>query len=251
MKQQINVVKKQRLKLTIGLLVLGVLCSYALVSFVYETYKSKRLARLVSCSPLAVPPLSIARSKDIVLIGDSRIQAWGRPKLSDKGMVFNEGIGGETTSELLCRLGHILSKHKPQYFILQTGINDLVAVSMLKEPQREQAEHQVFNNIQRIIEQLSQSGAKVLYLDIVPPIKPDVIRSIVWGANIDGSVQKLNNLVRSSNISSKYDTGHFEMTEVFLNTETHSWRDEYALDTLHWTSDAYTHLTRAISKQIQ
>lgn len=252
MKQPISVAKQQKLKFTIGLVALGLLCSFALVFGAYETYKSSKLARLKPCPPLPVePPSPYTRSADIVLIGDSRIKAWGNPQLGGNRVVINEGVNGETTTELLCRLDNILSQYKPQYYILQTGINDIVTASMLKELQREQVEHQAFGNIQRIIEQLSQSGAKVLYLDIVPPIKPDIMRSIVWGANFEAVVQKLNKLVRSSNITNEHNTEHFEMTEVFLNAETNSWRGEYAVDALHWTSEAYDHLTQEISRQIQ
>ncbi len=248
MKQLIRVAKQQWLKLTIGLAVLGFLCSYAVLFWAYETYKSNKLARLKGCSPLAIETQTPStRSSDILLIGDSRIKAWGNPQLGSNKEVINEGIDGETTTELLCRLDNILNQYKPQLFILQTGINDLVTASMLKEPERERVENRAFGNIQRIIEQLSQSGAKVLYLDIVPPIKPDIMRSIVWGANIEESVQNLNKLIRQNNSNIE----QFEMAEVFLNAETNSWRGEYALDALHWTSDAYAHLTQEISRQIQ
>lgn len=240
------------LKLTIGLAVLGLLCASVTVFWTHETFKSNKLARLKGCSSMTiVPQTANTRPGDIVLIGDSRIKAWGKPQLRPNNMVINEGVDGETTTGLLCRLDNILSQYNPQYFILQTGVNDLTTASMLKEAQRERVEKRAFGNIQRIIEQLRQSGAKVLYLDIVPPIKPDIMRSIVWGDNIEESVRKLNSLIRSSNTGNEQNIEEFEMAEVFFNTETNSWRDEYAVDALHWTSEAYDHLTQEISRQIQ
>ncbi len=70
--------------------------------------------------------------------------------------ILNLGVSGETTKGALSRLGQI-SKYKPKVVILLLGGNDFLS---------HVPEAETFNNLNRIIETVQQTGAVVLLVGI-------------------------------------------------------------------------------------
>ena len=71
--------------------------------------------------------------------------------------VINAGAYGETTSQALTRLPHVLHRYKPDIVILEGGMNDILHKrerSVIKE------------NLKKMVETIQKSGAKVVVLGI-------------------------------------------------------------------------------------
>ncbi|UYZ58328.1 arylesterase [Hymenobacter latericus] len=121
------------------------------------------LALLLACSPderartEAVPP--VVRMRNIVFFGNSLTAGYGLPphqafpaliqqKIDSSGLAWqciNAGVSGETTAGGLHRLPAVLSKRRPDVFVLELGAND----GLRGIPVRETTQ-----NLQRIIEEV-------------------------------------------------------------------------------------------------
>jgi|GEM_PF-6180432 len=96
-------------------------------------YKQGKIDRLHRCNPalLDVSAVSNCYGKlRVVLLGDSRIQQWGKPDFGPQVEIINFGVSGATSSEILCGVAEAFAQRKVDWFVVQVGINDLVAASM-------------------------------------------------------------------------------------------------------------------------
>ena len=126
------------------------------------------LANLVSGPAHADAPV-------ILVLGDSLSAAYGIPvaqgwvsllqdRLAERGYphrVVNASISGDTTSGGLSRLPAALEQHHPTLVILELGANDGL---------RGQPPMVMSHNLARLIEQVQQTGARVLLAEMrIPP----------------------------------------------------------------------------------
>ena len=213
-------------------------------------YKEKKIARLYSCQQESRSDLKIKAStenKRIVLFGDSRIQDWGEPYFGKNIDVINIGIGGGTTGEALCRLDDTILNIKPEWFIIQLGINDLVAASMMSKNLRLKAETKTLYNLKRIVGKLASTSSRVLVLTLVAPISPDILRRLIWGEGIAEAAERLSDalIAELPNTVEVYD-----MKKIFFDYNTNAWKTKYSINALHWNKEAYNALTMEIEKII-
>ncbi|EMX8643535.1 multifunctional acyl-CoA thioesterase I/protease I/lysophospholipase L1 [Providencia stuartii] len=94
-------------------------------------------------------------------------QAWASllaerwQKSSPPVIVINGSISGNTSAQGLERLPALLEQHKPDWVLIELGANDGLQGLSVK---------QMENTLQQIIEQITQSGAKPLLMQIrIPP----------------------------------------------------------------------------------
>lgn len=206
-------------------------------------YKKNKLERLNNCLPqllLAKEYTSFSQIRKFVLLGDSRIGNWPEDAFDTSDNVLKLDIPGGTTKELLCSINNKILKIKPEWYIVQVGINDLVAASMVSKHQREQIHEAALLNVKRISEKLSSTGSKVIVLTVVPPISTDLMRRFVWGKTINDDSEKF-----SKELMSKLPNSIFiyDMKKLFLDEGKGTWRKELSIDALHWNARAYKDLT--------
>lgn len=108
----------------------------------------------------------------ILVMGDSLSAGYGLPKdtgwvdlLARKAgarhTVINASVSGETSAGGVARLPQALAKHQPDIVLLELGANDALRGLPLQATQ---------NNLQRMIEQIAQAGAKTVLIGIqIPP----------------------------------------------------------------------------------
>ena len=72
-----------------------------------------------------------AAARRIVVFGDSRAAQWADVLQVPGAQVVNRGISGETTAQMALRFERDVIALKPQIVVIQAGINDLVAASVL------------------------------------------------------------------------------------------------------------------------
>lgn len=157
----------------------------------------------------------------IVFLGDSHIKGCNWAKLYKNPQIINYGIPGNTTRDVIERLGPVVER-KPQKIFLMVGINDIT---------NRIEEDSIVANYQIILDTIKiQSPNTLVYVhSIIPPnfmvrqdlsfVKPDMIRSI----NL--KLQKLcvDNNVVYIDLYSRFTTGgeleYFNSIDgVHLNT---------------------------------
>jgi acyl-CoA thioesterase-1 len=135
---------------------------------------------LVAALALSSPALA---AKNILVFGDSLSAGYGITRdaswvsLLQKELrqshpqfeVVNASISGETASGGLRRIGKALQQHRPEVVIIELGANDGLRGTSISETEK---------NLNRIIKQSHDSGARVLLLGIqLPPnYGPDYTR---------------------------------------------------------------------------
>lgn len=223
-------------------ILLFIIAFLALILSVYF-YKRNKLERLNNCLPqplLAEEYTPFSNNRKLVLLGDSRIGNWPEDAFDASDKVLKFGIPGGTTKELLCSINNKILKIRPEWYIVQVGINDLVAASMVSKHQREQIHEAALSNVKHISEKLSSTGSKVIVLTVVPPISTDLMRRFVWGKTINDDSEKF-----SKELMSKLPNAIlvYDMKNLFFDEGKGTWRKELSIDALHWNTRAYKDLT--------
>ena len=107
----------------------------------------------------------LKRGSGWVALLDARLQALGsktaKPTRKMTTTVFNASISGETTSGGKSRISELLSKHRPNYVLVELGANDALRGLPLTSTEA---------NLKFIVQESKKMGAKVLIIGIqIPP----------------------------------------------------------------------------------
>ncbi|AGF79902.1 lysophospholipase L1-like esterase [Desulfocapsa sulfexigens DSM 10523] len=211
-------------------------------------YKQKKTDRLYNYKLKETCPIHVSiQSNNIILYGDSRIFEWGEPDFGEGFVAINYGVTGATTEETLHLIENTIFDVSPKWYIVQVGINDLVAASMLDTNNQQRVQTKALLNIKKIIKKLSSSGSHVIVLTVVPPISPSFFKRLIWGKGIENASHQLSLSLLSE--SSKNITV-IDMRRIFLQPGTRSWNTAYSKDALHWNNKAYEALTFEVNKLI-
>ncbi len=221
------------------LFLLSIVCS---TTFFF--YKQKKLKRLHNNQIKKTHQIKrVATKKHIVLLGDSRILHWGTPDFGPQYITINYGVAGATSLETLHLAKNIVSPIAPEWYILQVGINDLVAISLLSNNEKQQAQSKVLVNISKTIDQLSTNGSHIILLTVVPPISPSFAKQILWGNDIEMAAERLSIELLNKRLP---NLSVIDMKTLFYQNNSGSWNTAYASDALHWNDKAYTALNNKI-----
>jgi lysophospholipase L1-like esterase len=141
---------------------------------------------LVLTAIFYLPPFAQTNTQGtpIVLLGDS-ITAWGNwGSLLNRRDVWNQGVAGDRTSDVLARMEKVY-RIKPKYCFIMIGINDILSG---------RAVDKIFEDYQRIIDGLMKR-------EIAP-----IIQSTLYLAGPDpqnGQVEALNNKLKDLAVERK------------------------------------------------
>jgi len=135
-----------------------------------------------------------ADTERLLILGDSLSAAYGmseqdgwvallQKQLAEENIkIVNASISGETTSGGNNRLPALLKKYQPKWIIVELGANDALRGQNLKITKQ---------NLQKIITQSQQQGAKVLLLGIRLPTN--------YGMAYDKMLQKVYKTIATKN----------------------------------------------------
>jgi acyl-CoA thioesterase-1 len=136
------------------------------------------LTIIIGLALMLISISAIAKTPEVIAFGDSLTAGYGLPaseafparlqaRLKDDGVgvkVVNAGVSGDTTTDGLARLDWALAD-KPDYVILALGANDALRGI---DPKIVRA------NLDKMIDKITASGAKILLLGMLAPSN--------WGA---------------------------------------------------------------------
>lgn len=126
----------------------------------------------------------------VVFLGDSRAASWPSPEVP--GFVFaNRGIGAQTSAQVLLRLQSHVAPLEPDVVLVQVGINDLKTIPLFPDSQ-ETIVRDCQENIEQIVAQCTDLGAKVILTTIFPVGKPSLERRLFWSDQVAEAVHTVN-----------------------------------------------------------
>ena len=102
----------------------------------------------------------------IVFVGDSITQEFQIHEFFPNQLMYNRGIGGDTTQGLLTRLEESVFGLKPKLVVLQMGTNDFPVLKLSPE--------QSLKNLQLVVQQILsvQSRIKIVLVSVYPIHEP-------------------------------------------------------------------------------
>jgi len=183
----------------------------------------------------------------VVLFGDSRIADWSpAPRLRSSARLVNRGIDGETTEQMKLRFENDILALRPQVVVIQAGINDLVAASLVSGDLRDAIVDRCVGNLKDFARRAAEQGSGVLLLTIIPPARPPLYRRLVWDSAIWGIVDSVNERIRSA--SSNGEIAILDARAALMSNG--SWNRGVTKDTLHLTPTGYERLNDLLAVRI-
>lgn len=218
---------------------MGLVTSYVAV----ENYKERKIKHLYTPFPSRYVPRN--EGVDLLLFGDSRADRWNTTIFEKSGLLAgNAGIASDVTVSMLNRLEQNVINLNPQVVVIAAGINDIVIGSLMEtDEDREQNLNSTIANLNDIVKRLLQADISVIILTISPPLKPDLLRKVIWGDNINRDVSRVNEAIKALEQENVYVVDVITVFKMAGKT----WIDLCRLDTLHYTPLAYDLLSKKIS----
>jgi lysophospholipase L1-like esterase len=187
-------------------------------------------------------PAGLART--VLLLGDSRMAQWGLPSLAPWHVV-NAGTGGFTTGQVRLCAPDLLDRFKPDFVVVQAGINDLKFLG-LRPAMRPQVVSLALSNLTAIVEESARRHCKVILLTIWPAGEPSLARRLVWSQAVSAAVAQLNGQLQKLDSAEK----GIRVVDLFLQAGLKT-GDECYRDTLHLQPAAYQLLTPLLKKELE
>jgi lysophospholipase L1-like esterase len=214
--------------------------------FYRKNYLYYNLLRLDPLEESKIDYKSLATNKDtldIWLLGDSRIAHWNKNFFSSiRANIVNLGIEGQTSKQVLDRLKSHLEFGKPDWIILEVGINDLKVIGLEKNLANK-IEEKCYNNIISIIALCRKNGIKVICCSIFPNGNIELTRRLVWDSSIDTEIVEINkkliNYCKNNNIE------YFDAYHILLE-KNYKVKEKFQNGFLHLNDQAYLVLSKQL-----
>lgn len=162
-------------------------------SLFYKRELEMRLSPLELDQPIPLPT-GVLSAKKVVFFGDSRAQQWTPPQVN--AQFLNLGINGQTTAQILGRIPQ-LSKQNPDIVVIQAGVNDLKAISVL--PARaDQIVAGVKTNLAAIVSEVKGMNAVPIVTTIFPRGPVSSGDKFRWNTDSEKAIRDVNAAIRKS-----------------------------------------------------
>ncbi len=188
------------------------------------------------------PNLDLEGRKLAVLIGDSRIALWVPPPNLPGMAIANRGLGGDTTAGILRRLSSDTWPARPAVFIIQAGMNDIVAAG-LNPDQRDKIKVKAIENLRKLAKTAEQRGDKVIFMTIIEPADVRLRKLLFWSGSIPQLVAEVNDAIKG------FDSPKTRVldTAAALKNRDGSWKLGMTIDELHLSELGYAELNKAVT----
>ena len=242
---------KIRLELIVFTLILSVTANFFLCWKVIECRRNEACLRM---TPLGIPQhedqmlkkFSTAKLK-VIFIGDSRIARWLKLPLNDRPDIglLNQGVGGQTTSQVKLRIDRDAKSLNPDIVIIQVGINDLKSIGILPE-RKDWIKKTCLAELKAIVRELREVSIEVVLMTVLPRGDLEWLRRPTWSGEIDEAVSWLNTELRQLK-----DKGVTIVDATRAMTEGGIIRPEFSSDALHFSEQGYEMLNAIIRPQLE
>lgn len=186
-----------------------------------------------------------ADKNTIVFFGDSRAASWRNPQI-EGFQFFNRGIVGETSAQAFLRFDHHVTDLKPQFIVVQVGVNDLRMLALPPKERKDIIEN-CKANIWQIVDKSTEIGATVILTTIFPIARGNV--PLRWrnrwaqAMAIATGIEEINTYIRSLKSQNIIIFDTYSLLEKEGRT-----KPEYVRDLLHINSEGYKLLNNQLEK---
>ncbi|KAA5607054.1 hypothetical protein F1188_03875 [Roseospira marina] len=181
----------------------------------------------------------------VLLIGDSRVAHW-KPYLPTDLPVMERGLPGETAVQLARRFSRDGLGAGADIIVVQAGINDLVAASLMPADARAAVVDAVSRAFAAMHAAAEGAGICLVPTTIVPPSHPSLARWLVWDSSVFGMVEHVNARLRAAGGPS----GTAVLDAAALLAPEGRVESPFRRDTLHLTAPAYDALNAALRQHV-
>ena len=225
-----------------------ILCTALFIVF-YKTIRTLYADNLeLRLDPLGEDLMNGEFHQSILAIGSSSIQHW---PFEESGLgddiCYNAGIGGQSSKQVLLRLERLLLVHKPDYLILQAGMNDIKSLGVLKN--REDIVKDYLDNISKIFALCDSNNIVPLYVTNFPTGKAGIFRSFFWDREMDRLVSQTNDILKE--VCSKKGYYVLDAYELLSAPGSMKRKPEYSADFMHLNERGYEVLNNKLKIDLQ
>lgn len=176
-----------------------------------------------------------AKPGGIVFVGDSITQDFNVYEYFPDHLVFNRGIGGDTSKGVLTRLNESVFDLKPSKVFLNIGTNDLELI--------DDGIDNIYKRIKEIIIKIKAFDNKIeIFFISVYPVNPNMDKNTV-GKRSNDNIKALNELV-SKIEGIKYINLYEQLLRGdYLNPD-------YSIEGLHMNQNGYEIIKEQINKSL-
>lgn len=184
----------------------------------------------------------LAKEDGIVFVGDSLTQNYNVYECYKEYLVYNRGIGGDTTVGLLNRMEESIYALNPKLVVLLIGINDFELV-------KDSTPETIYNNIKLIVEKIRNNcpNTKIILESLYPVHKSD--NPIIDQGSV---MRKDNEKINQVNELIKNIPGvHYVNVHDHLLDENNELKIEYTMEGLHINSYGYRFISELLKEEIK
>ena len=207
----------------------------------YTDYRHFRSLAIGTSKATTTEPME----DSIVLFGDSRIETWYPDPYSDKYTFINAGVTGETTTEMRRRFERDVVALKPDYVLIQAGVNDLTAAITKGIKQPDKLIDAMHENLEHFIKSLEQQGIDVIVTSILPAKQLNPARKLFWHNTLNDEIKRANDKLKITTESLNADW--FDLDPLFLDESGKAVNDLY-FDILHINYGGYDVLNENVKR---
>jgi lysophospholipase L1-like esterase len=182
------------------------------------------------------------------MIGDSTLARWPPNRMDARWNAVNCGHGGETTAQLVRRMGDFAFLRPGDTVLIAAGLNDLVAAGFSDPAGADKAVAEASRRLIALGRAASARGARVVLATVVPPSSPDFLRLLVWKEAIRDFSARVNADLRSAEREKRFGLVDFAAA---LESGDRRTPDAFRQDTLHLNAAGYQRLTKALNETLQ
>lgn len=207
----------------------------------YTNYRHFRSLGIGTSKATGAEPIE----NSILLFGDSRIETWYPDPYSDKYTFINAGVTGETTTEMRRRFERDVVSLKPDYVLIQAGVNDLTAAVTKGIKQPDQLVSTMQDNLEYFIKTLEQQGIEVIVTSILPAKHLNFKRKIFWHDRLNIEISQANAKLKQTTAS--LGANWLDLDAFYLDESGNPVNDLY-FDTLHINHEGYGVLNNVVKE---
>lgn len=219
-----------------------------LLAFGFELrnlYKQNLKLRL---DPLEEELVGEISNPDAVALGSSSIRRWPFHEMNINGKrIFNAGIDGQTSKQVLLRFEHIIAKNPPQYLIIQVGLNDIKSIGLINSSQK--IERDMIGNIRSILKLCKENSIKPVYVTNFPTGRRGLLRSLIWDSSLDKLILKTNG--EMIEYCENMNITVFDAYSYLVRQNSLKRKHEYSKDFFHLNTNGYTLLNQNLEIELQ
>ncbi len=187
--------------------------------------------------PSRPPPLWVE------IFGDSRVSQWEPEPQIPNHFFWLKGVPGETTTQVRARFERDALALRPSAIVIEAGVNDLVAASLVSDRASEIMDA-AYENLLAMVQEARDKNVPVIVLTVVQPANPPVWRRIVWSDKIYELVAMLN--LKIASMASMPGVRVLDAQAILGKGDRIA--RENAKDTLHFNAHAYDQLNVALTR---